>query len=318
MSAAPLQLAFLVDPLATLKPAKDSSIAMMRQAAARGHGVHALQRDGLIWREGVVSAQATRLELSGDVRWYVEHECQRLPLTHFDALILRQDPPFDFEYITATWLLERAEEQGVRIFNRPRAIRDHNEKIAITEFPRFTSPTLVARMAADIDAFIDAQEDVILKPLDGMGGSSIFRVRRQDPNRNVIIETLTAQGTRSIMAQRYLPQIAVGDKRILLIDGVPVPYCLARIPKAGETRGNLAAGGRGVAQVLSDRDRAIAEALGPVLAARGLLLVGLDVIGDCLTEINVTSPTCFVEITQQTGCDVAALFIDAVERRVAG
>ena len=173
-------------------------------------------------------------------------------------------------------------------------------------------------MAADIDAFIDAQEDVILKPLDGMGGSSVFRVRRQDPNRNVIIETLTAQGTRSIMAQRYLPQIAVGDKRILLIDGVPVPYCLARIPKAGETRGNLAAGGRGVAQVLSDRDRAIAEALGPVLAARGLLLVGLDVIGDCLTEINVTSPTCFVEITQQTGCDVAALFIDAVERRVAG
>ncbi len=313
-----MRLAFIVDPLDTLKAYKDSSVAMMREAARRGHEVHAIQRDGLIWRDGVVSAAATRLELFADhAQWCAEIERQHVPLTGFDAVVMRQDPPFDFEYVAATWLLERAEAQGARIFNGPRAIRDHNEKIAITEFPQFTATTLVARDAADLDAFIDELGDVILKPLDGMGGSSIFRVQRNDPNRNVIVETLTAHGRRTIMAQRYLPQIAQGDKRILLIDGVPIPYCLARIPKAGESRGNLAAGGSGVAQPLSARDREIAEALGPILAARGLLLVGLDVIGDCLTEINVTSPTCFVEITQQTGCDVAALFVDALERAVA-
>ncbi len=310
-----MRFAFIVDPLDTLKAYKDSSIAMMREAARRGHEVHAIQRDGLRWRDGVVSATATRLELcAGDTPWCTEIGYQQVPLTGFDAVVMRQDPPFDFEYVTATWLLERAEADGARIFNGPRAIRDHNEKIAITEFPQFTATTLVTRAIVDIDAFIDELGDVILKPLDGMGGSSIFRVQRNDPNRNVIIETLTEFGQRTIMAQRYLPQIAQGDKRILLIGGVPVPYCLARIPKAGESRGNLAAGGSGVAQSLSARDREIAEALGPILAARGLLLVGLDVIGDCLTEINVTSPTCFVEITQQTGCDVAALFVDALER----
>ena len=282
-----MRLAFIVDPLDTLKAYKDSSIAMMREAARRGHEVHAILRDGLTWRDGVVSAAATRLELYADhAQWCAEGERQHVPLTGFDAVVMRQDPPFDFEYVAATWLLERAEAQGARIFNGPRAIRDHNEKIAITEFPQFTATTLVARAAADLDAFIDELGDVILKPLDGMGGSSIFRVQRNDPNRNVIVETLTAHGRRTIMAQRYLPQIAQGDKRILLIDGVPVPYCLARIPKAGESRGNLAAGGSGVAQPLSARDREIAEALGPILAARGLLLVGLDVIGDCLTEIK--------------------------------
>lgn len=311
-----MQLAFIIDPPAKLKPSKDSSIAMMRAAARRGHDIFIILRGHLSWRDGQVSARATRLELpQDDAHWYRELTTTIQPLTAYDAVVMRQDPPFDFEYITATWLLERAAEQGARIYNQPRAIRDHNEKIAITEFAQFTATTLVSRAEDELDAFIDEVQDVILKPLDGMGGSSIFRVRHDDPNRNVIIETLTQQGQRTIMAQRYLPAISAGDKRILLIDGKPVPFCLARIPKPGESRGNLAAGGSGVAQPLSARDREIAATLGPILAARGLLLVGLDVIGDCLTEINVTSPTCFVEITEQTGCDVAALFIDALENK---
>ena len=311
-----MRIAFILDPLGALKAYKDSSVAMMRDAQRRGHEVYAVMRGALTWRDGVVAAEATRLELFPDQReWVAELERERLPLNRFDAVLMRQDPPFDFEYIAATWLLERAEAQGARVFNRPRAVRDHNEKISITEFPQFTATTLVARDAADIDAFIDEMGDAILKPLDGMGGSSIFRVGRADPNRNVIVETLTNFGTRTIMAQRYLPEIANGDKRILLIDGEPVPHCLARIPKPGESRGNLAAGGTGVARPLSPRDREIAQTLGPILAARGLLLVGLDVIGECLTEINVTSPTCFVEIAEQSGCDVAALFLDALERQ---
>ena len=316
-----MKLAFILDPLESLKSYKDSSVAMMREAQRRGHEVHAILRAALSWRDARVCALATRLLLqqSGDTHepWYSAQESEVQALDAFDAVVMRQDPPFDFEYITATWLLERAEAAGARVFNRPRAIRDHNEKIAICEFPQFTATTLVARAEAEINAMIDELGDAILKPLDGMGGSSIFRVRHDDPNRNVIVETLTAHGQQTIMVQRYLPQIAQGDKRILLIAGKPVPYCLARIPKPGESRGNLAAGGTGVAQQLSPRDREIAEALGPTLAARGLLLVGLDVIGDCLTEINVTSPTCFVEIAKQSGCDVAALFLDALEQASA-
>ncbi|MEK7738360.1 MAG: glutathione synthase [Pseudomonadota bacterium] len=313
-----MKFAFVIDPLEQLKAYKDSSVAMMREAQRRGHAVFAIQREALVLRDGTVSAAAVRLELlAGHEQWCAQGEREHRPLNAFDAVLMRQDPPFDSEYVTATWLLERAEAGGARIFNRPRAIRDHNEKIAISEFPQFTATTLVARAAVDLDAFIDELGDVILKPLDGMGGSSIFRVRRDDPNRNVIVETLTAHGSRSIMAQRYLPQIALGDKRILLIAGQAVPVCLARIPKPGESRGNLAAGGSGVAQPLSPRDREIAVTLGPILAARGLLLVGLDVIGDCLTEINVTSPTCFVEIAEQSGCDVAGLFLDALERECA-
>ncbi len=310
-----MKLAFILDPLATLKAYKDSSVAMMREAHRCGHEVHALMREALTWRDGAVGGAATRLDLFSDhAQWVAELTREHQSLKSFDAVLMRQDPPFDFEYVTATWLLERAEAQGAKVFNRPRAIRDHNEKIAITEFPQFIATTLVARDAEDLDAFIDEIGDVILKPLDGMGGSSIFRVRRSDPNRNVIVETLTDHGRRTIMAQRYIPEISKGDKRILLIAGEPVPFCLARIPKPGESRGNLAAGGTGVAQPLSKRDREIATTLGPILAARGLLLVGLDVIGDCLTEINVTSPTCFVEIKEQSGCDVAALFLDALER----
>jgi glutathione synthase len=310
-----MKFAFILDPLESLKAYKDSSVAMMRTAAKRGHEVWAIQRTALTWREGRVAARAQKLILgSEDHPWYgIEAEAVQ-SLTAFDAVLMRQDPPFDFEYVAATWLLERAEAEGARIWNKPRSIRDHSEKVAIAEFPQYAPTTLIARDPVDIHAFIDELDDVILKPLDGMGGSSIFRVTRADPNRNVIVETLTDFGARSIMAQRYLPAIAHGDKRILLIAGQPVPYCLARIPKAGESRGNLAAGGKGVARPLLGRDREIAEALAPTLWARGLLIVGLDVIGDSLTEINVTSPTCFVEIAQQTKFDVAAMLVDALER----
>ncbi len=310
-----MKLCFILDPLESLKAYKDSSVAMMRTAAKRGHEIWTIRRAALGWRDGVVSARAKRLEVGADdTAWFAVAEESVLPLTAYDAVLMRQDPPFDFEYVVATWLLERAEAEGARIWNKPRSIRDHSEKVAITEFPQYTPTTLIARDPVDIHAFIDELGDVILKPLDGMGGSSIFRVLRDDPNRNVIVETLTDFGARSIMAQRYLPAIAQGDKRILLIAGEPVPYCLARIPKPGESRGNLAAGGKGVARPLLGRDREIAEALAPTLWARGLLIVGLDVIGDCLTEINVTSPTCFVEIAQQTRFDVAAMAIDALER----
>ncbi|HSN64112.1 MAG: glutathione synthase [Azonexus sp.] len=320
----PLKLGFVVDPLTELKAGKDSSVAMMRAAEARGHQVFAIDCATLGWRRpetwnvGGVYATATTLQLRpDDDDWYRAGVRQWQSLTDFDAVIMRKDPPFDFEYLTATWLLERAEASGVRVFNRPRALRDHSEKVAICEFPQFTPATLITRDAAQLQQFIDEHPDTILKPLDGMGGSQIFRVRHDDPNRNVIIETLTREGRRTIMAQRFVPEIAAGDKRILLIAGQPVPYCLARIPKAGETRGNLAAGGSGVAQELSPRDREIAETLGPILFARGLLLVGIDVIGDHLTEINVTSPTCMVEIRQQTGFDSAATFIAAIERECA-
>ncbi len=310
-----MKLAFIIDPLESLKAYKDSSVAMMRCAAKRGHEIWAIQRTALTWRDGVVAARAQRLEVGADdTAWCAVADHSELPLTAYDAVLMRQDPPFDFEYVAATWLLERAESQGARIWNKPRSIRDHSEKVAITEFAQYVPTTLIGRDPADIQAFIDELGDVILKPLDGMGGSSIFRVLKDDPNRNVIVETLTAFGARSIMAQRYLPAIAHGDKCILLIAGQPVPYCLARIPKPGESRGNLAAGGKGVARPLMGRDREIAEALAPTLWTRGLLIVGLDVIGDCLTEVNVTSPTCFVEIAQQTRFDVAAMLVDALER----
>ena len=310
-----LKLLFILDPLEGLKAYKDSSIAMMRAAARRGHEVWALQRAGLTWREGVViGTGCVALEVGADdAAWYRAGEAQALPLAAFDAVLMRQDPPFDFEYVTATWLLERAMQAGARIFNHPVGIRDHSEKLAITEFPQFAPPTRVACLAADINAFIDAHGDTILKPLDGMGGSQIFRVRADDPNRNVIIETLTQDETRTIMAQAYLPAISAGDKRVLIIGGQVIPYSLARIPMAGETRGNLAAGGRGVAMPLTDGERAIAEHLAPILWQRGLLIVGLDLIGERLTEINVTSPTCMVEITDQTGFDVPGAVIDTLE-----
>ncbi|MFZ2855230.1 MAG: glutathione synthase [Rhodocyclaceae bacterium] len=314
-----MRFAFIVDPIDSLKAYKDSSVAMMRAAQAAGHAVWAIEQPAIHWSTlHGVCAEAVHLEMLGDdAEWFVEIVRHVVPLRDFAAVVMRKDPPFDTEYVTTTWLLERAEAEGARVFNRPRALRDHSEKLAVAEFAQFTVPTLVSRDAARLHAFVDSQRDTILKPLDGMGGSQIFRVRHDDPNRNVIVETLTHDGARTIMAQSYIPEIGDGDKRILIVGGEVVPWCLARIPKAGETRGNLAAGGRGVARELTARDREIAGTLAPVLAARGLLLVGIDVIGDWLTEINVTSPTCMVEIGRQTGFDVAALFISALERECA-
>jgi glutathione synthase len=311
-----MKFLFILDPLDDLKAYKDTSVAMMRAAQARGHQVLACEQADLCSR-GRVQATARRLSLAdNDEDWVRAHERASAPLAEFDAVLMRKDPPFDMEYLTSVWLLSQAERECARVFNNPAAVRDHNEKLGILEFPQFIAPTLATRDPASVHAFIDEQRDVILKRLDGMGGESIFRVKADDPNRNVIVETMTQQGGRSTMAQRYLPAIKDGDKRVLLIDGKPVPHALARLAKPGESRANLAAGGRGVAQPLSAQDRAIAEAVGPVLAARGLLLVGLDVIGEHLTEVNVTSPTCFREIQDQTGFDVAGMFLDALERKV--
>jgi glutathione synthase len=312
-----MKLAFIVDPLDEFKIYKDSSFAMMREAAARGCALFTLQQQDIFWRKQRVAGHAARLHLTGESgdgsAWYRSEAPVETDLAQFDAVIMRKDPPFDMEYVYSTYLLEAAEAQGARVFNRPRAIRDHNEKMAIARYAQFTAPTVVTRLEKVLREFVAEHGDTIFKPLDGMGGSSIFRVRQDDPNLSVIIETLTQLGARTIMAQRYLPEIVDGDKRILLIGGKPVPFCLARIPKAGETRGNLAAGGTGVARELTVRDREIAGTLAPLLHAQGLLLVGLDVIGSCLTEINVTSPTCFQEITQQSGCNVAGLFMDALQ-----
>ncbi|MFM9982817.1 MAG: glutathione synthase [Burkholderiales bacterium] len=313
-----MQLLFIIDPLASLKAYKDSTVAMMREAQSRSHAVHVCEQGSLALSGGVVSAATTQLTLLADDKdWYRAASPGSRTLASFDATVMRKDPPFDLEYVASTWLLEAAERSGARVFNRPAALRDHNEKLAITEFPQFVAPTLVTREPERIQAFIEEHGDAVLKHLDGMGGASIFRVRTDDPNRNVIVETMAEFGARSVMAQRYIPAIKDGDKRVLLIGGKVVPYALARIPKAGESRGNLAAGGRGVAQPLSKRDLEIAETLAPQLAPRGLLLVGLDVIGDYLTEVNVTSPTCFREIMDQTGCNVAGLFVDALEQAVA-
>lgn len=315
------EVLFLVDPLRQLKPAKDSSIAMMRELARRGHAVWACTPRELTWENGSVRAAAHRIAPTADAgsgSWYLGQGRSVRQLIDFRAVLMRKDPPFDAEYLYATHLLGDAARAGARVFNAPDALRDHNEKLAITEFAQFIPPTLVSADAKEILDFHDAYGEIVVKPLDAMGGSGVFRIAPGDPNTNVILETSTQYGVRTVMAQRFLPEIVHGDKRILLIGGRPVPYALARVPKPGESRGNLAAGGIGRAQALSVRDRQIAEALAPVLDERGLLLVGLDVIGDYLTEINVTSPTCFVEIHEQTGYDVARAFVDALEQRLGG
>ena len=312
-----MKLAFILDPLDDIKTYKDSSYAMMQEAARRGHELFVLHQEDIVCRDGAVSGRVAPIRLTGEnTAWYALGARREVPLMAFDALLMRKDPPFDMEYIYTTYLLELAEAQGARVINRPRALRDYNEKFSITRFVSLTVPTLVTRLESELRAFLEAQADVVLKPLDGMGGASVFRLHRHDPNIGVVIETLTHYGRRTIMAQRYIPDIVDGDKRILLIDGEPVPYALARIPKAGETRGNLAAGARGVVRELSARDREIARTVGPVLARDGMLLVGLDVIGDYLTEINVTSPTGMREIMDQSGFDVAGMMIDAVEKAV--
>ena len=310
-----MDIAFVIDPLSSLKAYKDSTVAMMREAARRGHRVFAMEQSDLVWKESRVVARTCQLEVGADEdAWYRITTEAETDLASFDAVLMRKDPPFDMEYVYSTYLLERAEALGARVYNRPRSLRDFNEKFSIARFPQFTVPTIVTRREDVVREFLAEHGDIVIKPLDGMGGSSVFRVRRDDPNIGVIIETLTALGTHMAMAQRFIPEITQGDKRILVIDGHPVPYALARIPKQGETRGNLAAGGRGVAQPLTPRDREIAETLAPDLVAAGLLIVGLDVIGDHLTEVNVTSPTCMREILDQTGFNAAAMVIEALER----
>ena len=310
-----MNILFVTDPLATFKIYKDTTFAMMREAQARGHQVVACEPRQMAWVSGArVQAHVTAIRLTGDKdSWYSVESAERRNLCDFDAIVMRKDPPFDSEYFYATHMLEQAEREGARVFNKPRALRDHPEKLAIMEFPQFIGPTLVTRDAAEIKKFHAEHRDIILKPLDGMGGMGIFRVREDGLNLGSIIETLNRDGAQSVMVQKFLPAIAEGDKRVLIVGGKPVPFCLARIPQGGEVRGNLAAGGKGVAQPLSARDLEIAESLGPILLERGLLLAGVDVIGDSVTEINVTSPTCFQEIFDQTGCDVASLFIDALE-----
>ena len=310
-----MNILFVADPLESFKTYKDTTFAMMRELQQRGHAIAATEPRHMGWRSGgLVSATVRRIRLSGDAHdWFdVTGEAVEV-LRDFDAVLMRKDPPFDSEFFYCTHLLEQAQREGARVFNRPSALREHPEKLALMEFARFAPPTLVTRSPEAIRAFHAEHRDIILKPLDGMGGMGIFRVGADGMNLGSIIETLNQGGATSVMVQRYLPEIARGDKRLLLIGGQVAPYVLARIPQGGEVRGNLAAGGKGVAQPLSDENRAVAEAIAPVLAARGLLLVGLDMIGNCVTEINVTSPTCFQEIHDQTGFDVPAMFVDALE-----
>jgi len=313
----PVKLAFILDPLDTIKTYKDSSFAMMEEAARRGHQLFVIHQEQLLCRDSVARAIAAPIRITGDKEaWYELGETSELPLSAYDAVVMRKDPPFDMEYVYSTYLLELAETQGALVVNRPRAVRDNNEKFSITRFQQLTVPTLITRLEKEIRAFLEINGDIVVKPLDGMGGTSVFRLHRADYNIGVVIETVTHYGRRTVMAQRYIQEIVKGDKRIILIDGKPAPYALARIPKQGETRGNLAAGARGVAQPLSARDEEIAHTVGATLAAEGMLLVGLDVIGDYLTEINVTSPTGMREIMEQTGCNVAGLMIDALEQRI--
>lgn len=313
-----MQFLFVADPLDSFNTKKDSTFAMMREAQKRGHGIFFCEPQSISWEVGgKVMAQVHQLRLTGELtNWYEEVAVEQQALASFDAVLMRKDPPFDSEFFYTTHMLSQAEREGAKVFNQPAALRDHPEKMAVMEFPEVLGPTLITRKAQDIRDFHAQHQDIILKPLDGMGGMGIFRVGPDGMNLGSIIETLNQQGATSVMVQKFLPAIAQGDKRILIIGGKPVPYCLARIPQGNEVRGNLAAGGKGVAQPLSASDQAIAEKLGPILFQRGLLLVGLDVIGDKVTEINVTSPTCFQEIQQQTGCDVPALFVDALEQAV--
>jgi glutathione synthase len=309
-----MRLAFVVDPPESLKAYKDSSIAMMREAARRGHAIHVLEPREIYVRAGRVMASARAIDLEpSDHPWYRAHEAREEELASFGTVFMRKDPPFDQEYYYSTLLLERAQAQGARVVNDPAALRDWNEKLAILRFAQFTPATLVSRDMDRIHDFIGEHGDVVVKKLDGMGGTMIFRVGAADVNRNVIVETMTDLGQRTVMAQKFIPEIAKGDKRVLVVAGKPFPQCLARIPKAGETRGNLAAGGRGVAQPISARDREIAEAVGAELVKAGIVFAGLDVIGDYLTEVNVTSPTCIVEIAQQTGQNAAVTLMDALK-----
>ena len=310
-----MRIALILDPLASLKPYKDTSLAIMREAASRGHELFVSMQGDLFLKHDQVRLNALSFQFTEGHHWYALGEYSEHSPQDFDVVLMRKDPPFDNEFLYSTYLLDLAEQQGARVLNHPASVRDWNEKLAVANFPQFAPEFLVSRDNALIREFFLAHGDIVVKPLDGMGGSSIFRLTQQDPNISVILETITDFGKRTIMAQRYLPEITAGDKRIIVIDGEPLPYSLARIPMAGETRGNLAAGGTGVAQPLTTRDLEIATTVGKVLKKKGLFLVGLDVIGNHLTEINVTSPTGMVEIAAQTSCNPAAIFMDALEAK---
>ncbi|HLS17773.1 MAG TPA: glutathione synthase [Paenalcaligenes sp.] len=317
-----MHILFIIDPLESLAAYKDTSVSMMRALIARGHEISVCEMADIFVRDEQVLTRSLALDIPSDADlhghqwWQPRGSISEHALSDYSAVIMRTDPPFDLEYMYATHLFDQAQSQGARIFNQGSAIRNHPEKLSILEFPQFTAPTLVSRQMAHLHEFYDTHKDVVIKPLDGMGGERVFRLRPGEVNKNVIFETLTRHETETVMIQRYIPAIEQGDKRVIIINGEVVPYSLARIPLAGETRGNLAAGGRGVAQPLTEKDREIAETLAPILSARGLFVVGLDIIGEQLTEINVTSPTCFVEIAEQTDFHVPNFFAQELERVV--
>lgn len=312
-----MDLLFIADPLESFKIEKDSTLAMMRVAHAAGHRLWFAETRGIVWKDNSVVADCRPLAIKlSSTSWFEVGAIEPRRMADFSAVLMRKDPPFDIEYLNTTWLLSAADRQGARVFNQPGAIREHSEKLSITEYPDLIPPTLVTRGLAEVEAFHKVHQDIVIKPLDGMGGMGVFRVGRDSLNLASIIETLGVNGTRTLMIQRFLPEIKEGDKRVLLIAGEVVPYALARIPQGTEIRGNLAAGGKGVAMPLSSKEMKVAQYLAPLLWQKGLFLVGLDLIGGYLTEINVTSPTCFVEITEQTDCDVAAIWLRALEKVV--
>ena len=309
---------FIADPLESFKIEKDSTLAMMHAAQEAGHHLWFCQSRNVLWKDNVVIAdcQSLVIKLSSS-SWFELGTIESRSLKSFSAVLMRTDPPFDIEYLNTTWLLSAAVRQGAKVFNHPAAVRDHSEKLSITEFPELIPPTLVTRELSAVEEFHKAHHDIVIKPLDGMGGMGVFRVGSDGLNLASIVETLGENGSRTLMVQRFLPEIAQGDKRVLLIGGEVVPFALARIPQGQEIRGNLAAGGKGVAMPLTDVEMRIAQSLAPILNQRGLFLVGLDLIGGCLTEINVTSPTCFVEITEQSGFDVPQFWLKALEKALS-
>ncbi len=312
-----IKLGIVMDPIASINYKKDSSLAMLLAASNKGWQLFYMEQADLYQKEGVAMGSVQSLQVNADPNhWFELGERQELPLNALDVILMRKDPPFDMEFIYSTYLLEQAQSAGTLIVNNPRSIRDCNEKMFATLFPQCTPPVMVSRSPRLLKEFAASHGDVVLKPLDGMGGSSIFRTQPDDPNLSVIIETLTEYGQRQAMIQKFIPDITCGDKRILMIDGEPVPYCLARIPAKGELRGNLAAGGTGEGRPLSERDRWIAKQVGPVLREKGLIFVGLDVIGDYLTEINVTSPTCIRELDNQFALNIAGQLLDKIDEKL--
>ncbi|MDD1606475.1 MAG: glutathione synthase [Methylococcaceae bacterium] len=313
----PIKLGMVMDSIAHINIKKDTSFAMLLEAQARGFELHYMELNDLFLRNGLAYARTRTLTVERNAKqWYQFTSEQDIPLSELDVIMMRKDPPFDQEYIYATYLLERAENMGVYVVNKPQSLRDANEKLFTAWFPQCCAETLVTREPKRIRDFLAEEGEIILKPLDGMGGTSIFHLRQNDPNLSVILETMTEYNSRYVMAQKYLPQIKDGDKRILMVNGEPVPYCLARIPAQGETRGNLAAGGRAEGRPLTERDRWIANEVGATLREKGLVFVGLDVIGDTLTEINVTSPTCVVELDTQFGINISGLLMDHIEQAI--